>query len=400
MRLSGGKAPRSTLLLCLFFICVALFAGQTMAQDDKNNPAPGNNQPPKQTNNAPPPPPPPAKTENPPNTPASNPAPAPTENKPNDDNKPDETGNAPTPSPPPPASTDDKKPSETIDLPPLGTSTTESKPSTTKGSKPTTSATRSDSSYSGPGFSLPTLTGVPQIPTATIPPKKGAPYLQHSNLPEGTVFIGVGAGLGLIFVAIFAWRALVAWSINRSVRRAATAHQTDAAAALLNPSKRKSKAYRQSRGGSMSLEKLNSGNTSSNRHSALHRKSQPPNSSLFFSPTAGASNLHAVGNRASGYLPAGYYAASGAAPGSGSGFQNSTSSIGLSPLGPQAQGYSRTRSIGPTPPDSPALSPTARRYEPAHPSTSSVNLSSPPQGRAPSAYLEDLFENHPSGPQR
>ncbi|EZF31667.1 Amidohydrolase family protein [Trichophyton interdigitale] len=396
MRPSGGKGSRSTLLLCLLFICLALFAGHTMAQDDKN-PAPGNS-PPQPPNNAPPPP---EKTDNPPNTPASNPAPAPTDNKPKDDNKPGNTDNAPSPSPPPPASTDDKKPSETANLPPLGSST-ESEPSTTQESQSSTpiSIPSNSDSDSGPGFSLPTLTGIPQIPTATIPPKKNAPYLQHSNLPEGTVFIGVGAGLGLIFVAVFAWRALVAWSINRSVRRAATAHQTDSAAALLNPSKRKSKAYRQSTGGSMSLEKLHSGNASSNRHSALHRKSQPPNSSLFFSPTAGASNLHAAGNRASGYLPAGYYAASGAAPGSGAGLQHSTSSIGLAPLGPQSQGYSRTRSTGPTPPDSPALSPNARRYEQTHPSTSSVNLSSPPQGRAPSAYLEDLFENHPSGPQR
>ncbi|KAM5434220.1 hypothetical protein MferCBS31731_006843 [Microsporum ferrugineum] len=401
MRLSGGKAPRSILFLCLLFICLALFTGQALAQDDKKDPAPGNN-PGNNPNNQPPPP---AKTDNArPNTPASNPAPAPTESKPKEGDNPKNTGDAPSPTAQPPATNtdDNKKPTETIDLPPLGTTTTEDKPSTTKSSSSTTSISLPDNTDDQPSFTLPSLTGIPQIPTAAIPPKKGAPYLQHSNVPEGTVFIGVGAGLGLIFVAVFAWRALVAWSINRSVRRAATTPlQTDAAAAtLLNPAKRKSKAYRQSVGASMSLEKLNSGNTPGNRHSALHRASQPPTSSLFFSPTAGASNLHAAGNRGSGYLPAGYYAASGASPGTGAGLQHSTSSIGLSPLGPQAQGYSRTRSTGPTPPDSPALSPTMRRYEQTHPSTSSLNLTSPPQGRAPSAYLEDLFENHPSGPQR
>ncbi|KAK2871880.1 hypothetical protein FQN49_002734 [Arthroderma sp. PD_2] len=375
-------------------------SSQTMAQDNKNEPEPGNN-PPDDPKNPPPPapaPPPPGNTDN---TPAPNPAPAPTETNPNEDDEPDNTDNAPSPTPPPPATTDDKPPA-TVDLPTLGTTTTESEESTQTQSSPTTSVSIPDVTNDGPSISLPSLTGIGQIPTAIIPPKKGAPYLQHSNLPEGTVFIGVGAGLGVIFLAIFAWRALVAWSINRSVRRAATTpHQSDAAATtLLNPSKRKSKAYRQSMGASMSLEKLNSGNTSNNRHSALHRVSQPPNSSLFFSPTAGASNMHTAGNRGSGYLPAGYYAASGASPGAGAGMQHSTSSIGLSPLGPQAQGYSRTRSTGPTPPDSPALSPTMRRYEQTHPSTSSLNLTSPPQGRAPSAYLEDLFENHPSGPQR
>ncbi|KAF3481798.1 uncharacterized protein GIQ15_04557 [Arthroderma uncinatum] len=395
MRLSGGRASRPILLLCLVFICLALFAGQTVAQDTKNQPKPTPNDP---KNTPAPPPPPPAKTDAPKNTPAPNPAPAPTEATPN---KPDNTGDATSPKPAPPAPTDDKKPSETVNLPPLGT-TTENKGSTSASSSPTSSISLPDMTNNGPSISLPSLTGVGQIPTAIIPPKKGAPYLQHSNLPEGTVFIGVGAGLGAIFLAVFAWRALVAWSINRSVRRAATTpHQSDAAAtALLNPSKRKSKAYRQSVGASMSLEKLNSGNAGNNRHSALPRASQPPNSSLFFSPTAGASNMHAAGNRGPGYLPAGYYAASGASPGAGPGLQHSTSSIGLSPLGPQAQGYSRTRSTGPTPPDSPALSPTGRRFEQGHPSTSSLNLTSAPQGRAPSAYLEDLFENHPSGPQR
>ncbi|OJD20701.1 hypothetical protein ACJ73_07961 [Blastomyces percursus] len=261
-------------------------------------------------------------------------------------------------------------------LPPI--TTTEPPTTTTDSSANLPSITNDD-----PPLSLPPLF---KIPTPQVPPPAGAPYLQVSSVPEGTIFIAVGAALGLFGLIIFLWRVLVAWSINRSVRRAATRpDQSDTTPALLN--KRRSGVYPQlAPGASMSMEKM--GNSGA-RLSGLPPRTHTSNSSLFFSPTAGA-GLHTSGNRGSGYLPAGYYAAgSTAAPGQ---------SIGLSPLGPQTQGYTRTRSTGGiTPPASPSLAPTSRGggHEQGFPSTSSLNLSA--QGRAPSAYLEDLFENHPPG---
>lgn len=272
-----------------------------------------------------------------------------------------------------------------------------SKESTEKSTKTSESeSSKTATSTESTDTSMPTLPELPgqKIPTPTIPPKEGAPYLKQSKLPEGTIFIVVGAALGLVGLGVVAWRVLVAWSINRSVRRAAANQHQGDATTLLNPNKRKSGALRHTGGASMSMEKIGH-----NRHSAApgtHR----PTSNLFFSPTAGTS-MQTPGNRGSGYLPAGYYSASSATPGGGSGLAHlSSSSIGLSNLGPgpQAQGYSRTRSVGPSPPGSPGLPPNSRGPEPTHhPSTSSLNLNAPPQGRAPSAYLEDLFENHPPG---
>jgi len=96
-------------------------------------------------------------------------------------------------------------------------------------------------------------------------------------------------------------------------------------------------------------------------------------SSLFFSPTAGAvpGGLNTAGNRASSYLPAGYYAAGAAQAG------NAQSHL----------------SIG----QQPAIS-----LSNLGPSSSTLNLS---QGygdssgqRAPSTYLEDLFDGTSEGP--
>jgi hypothetical protein len=251
------------------------------------------------------------------------PAPTPTR----DDND-EETVQPPPPSrttsrrqtteePEPEPTTEDERPSRTQNLPGLTTDD----PSTA-------TPTETDSGGPLPGLpSLPSLPGGVRIPTPTIPPKEGAPYLQQTNAPEGTVFIAVGAGLGLIALAVIAWRVLVAWSINRSVRRAANnAHQSDATA-LLRPktNKKKGGVYRQPAGSAMSMEKLGH----SARQSGLPPPSHAPSTGLFFSPTAGAS-MHSAGNRGSGYLPAGYYAASNSTPGSGAGLAHlNGSSIGL-----------------------------------------------------------------------
>ncbi|KAL4776326.1 hypothetical protein BDW60DRAFT_175980 [Aspergillus nidulans var. acristatus] len=250
-------------------------------------------------------------------------------------------------------------------------------------------------------------------PVMTVPPTDDAPYMQKSTAPEGTVFIAVGAVLGAIGLSILAWRGIVAWSVNRSVRRAAILHSSENKGLLGGRKKKKrsgrSHSHSHSRSHSMhhnavSLEKISgSGN---NRHSS-YRDSRAPSiptrgSGLFFSPTAGMQN---AGNRGSSYLPAGYYSAGTAAAGLA---QN----VGLSAesLPPQVRGYTRTGS-GPTPPATP-LSPPApgmhdaprysnsnlRQSYAADGSTSSVNLSSPPVGRTPSAYLEDLFESHQNPP--
>ncbi|EEP82890.1 predicted protein [Uncinocarpus reesii 1704] len=372
----GGLASRPLLYLFLFVCLTSLLVGHVAAQRDNTDaPSVPNSRP--QPTRAPETdrPSPPRETDRP-----LPPPPAETDDDDDDNNRP--TTAAPPPARPTPSATQS---------PPTQSRTPDNLPGLSE-SETSSTTTTSESTRTGasPTFTLPSLTGGPVIPTPQIPPKEGAPYLKKSDLPEGTIFIAVGAALGFFAVAVVAWRLLVAWSINRSVRRATNNSHPSDATALLNPNTRKSRVYQNPAGAPISREKV-----SKDRHSRVG-PSHTPNQSLFFSPTAGAS-MHTPGNRGSGYLPAGYYSASSAAPGGGAGLAHlSTSSIGLSPLGPQAQGYSRTRS-GPSPPGSPGLPPSSRGHDQAHPSTSSLNLSTAPQGRAPSAYLEDLFENHPPG---
>ncbi len=227
--------------------------------------------------------------------------------------------------------------------------------------------------------------------------------MQKSNLPEGTVFICVGAALGFIALVVLAWRGLVAWSLHRSVRRAAIAQSSkyggETKKGRYKPPP--SQFYSTGPGSTLSLDHLASSRGGS-------KTNTPSRGSLFFSPTAGA-GMQTPGNRGSGYLPAGYYAAGNAAAGGGTGMThlgggNPTS---LGTLRPKSPRYSRAQSVGPSPPISPGLSPN-RSGEAAYgrpstaglstqASTSTLNLSAPPQGRAPSAYLEDLFENHAPG---
>ncbi|KAG7007113.1 hypothetical protein G7Y79_00011g030110 [Physcia stellaris] len=251
-------------------------------------------------------------------------------------------------------------------------------------------------------------TGLPKLagddyPPPSVPPTANAPFMQKSNLPEGTVFICVGAGIAFIALVILAWRGLVAWSLHRSVRKAAIARSSQYTS--LNDTKRRhshgkplaSPFYTSGPGSTLTLDQLGaSGKTPSNKPHSAH-------GSLFFSPTAGA-GMHTPSNRGSGYLPAGYYAA-GNSGDRGSGMQQ----IGLSNLNPGGVApnnrYSRaSRSIGPTPPDSPRL-PASRGNGDSRPNTANLSttaltgaasnnsLNTAPQSRAPSAYLEDLFES-------
>jgi hypothetical protein len=264
------------------------------------------------------------------------------------------------------AATANTAPSSNSNLPALTTSTTssDSLPSltTSSASLPSLPAP-SDAADAATTYS---------IPVATVPPTANAPYMQQSNLPEGTVFIAVGGGLGLIGLSVLAWRALVAWSINRSVRRAALRHAQLETKAVPHSKKKQRRSSHHHHGSAMSMEKL----STNHRHSNISSKIPSSQSGLFFSPTAGA-GMHTQANRGSSYLPAGYYAAGSAAPG-GTHSRTHTSSPPSSPTLPPSRGqevsYQRMSNWGD--------------------SNSSLNLNHPPQGRAPSAYLEDLFESH------
>jgi len=289
---------------------------------------------------------------------------------------------------------------------------TTSTDSTTSKTTDKTTASTTTSGAASTTTDAPGLTGLPKLagdnyPPPTVPPTADAPYMQKSNLPEGTVFICVGAGLGFLGFMVLAWRGLVAWSLHRSVKRAAMAQSAkyhvpgrDPRAA---PSKgSKSPYFSPGPGSTLSLDHLGaSGKGAGSKHNSAYN-------SLYFSPTAGA-GMHTPSNRGSGYLPAGYYAAGNSAP---SGMTHiGGSGMPLSNLGNQGRRYSRTRSAGHSPPRSPSLPPSRGgdslyNGRPStqgltqgltmHASNSSLNVA-PTQSRAPSAYLEDLFENHPPG---
>ncbi|KAI9819060.1 MAG: hypothetical protein M1832_004102 [Thelocarpon impressellum] len=278
----------------------------------------------------------------------------------------------------------------------------------------TSSRTKVPPKISGSGQSagdlpkdLPTLAG--QYPAPSVPPTQNAPFMQHSSLPEGTVFIIVGAALGFFGLTVLAWRGFVAWSLHRSVKRAAMQQNMADSKSLLRPNKAGG-VYATRQGSSLSLDQL--------ARPGSHHPRAPgaTNSGLFFSPTArpGSTANDSPVNRSSQYLPAGYYAPGNSAPSGGAGMTHvggagSGGGINLSNLGPQSQGYSRARSTGPSPPVSPNLPPARGGGDPGYgrvpnaphghnPSASSLNLNAAPQGRAPSAYLEDLFESHQMQP--
>ncbi|KAJ5561195.1 hypothetical protein N7535_009392 [Penicillium sp. DV-2018c] len=265
--------------------------------------------------------------------------------------------------------------STTMDSTTSTTSTTSSSTSTTDSSTTSTVSTTTASSTS----SSKTAAAI-----VTIPPIANAPYMQESNAPEGTVFIAVGAALGLIGLTLLAWRAMIAWSVNRSVRRAAEMHASESKRLLRANRKKRSTPYATAPTVDVSLDKLGAATRASYKPTRV----TSAGSGLFFSPTAaGPTGSHAslnapgsAGNRASTYLPAGYYAAAGGSNPAPSG----------DPL------YSPAAALS-----SQSLAPTGvyhdshtQRHSYVGASTSSLNLNQAPLGRAPSAYLEDLFESH------
>ena len=289
------------------------------------------------------------------------------------------------------------------------TSSTAASSSTTESSSSTSTHSSASSSASASAVDAAALSGLPKLaqddyPAPTVPPTADAPFMQKSSLPDGTVFICVGAALGFIGLLVLAWRGLVAWSLHRSVKRAANAQSSKYSRvgdSRANNRKSNGPYFSPGPGSTLSLDHLGPGGKGGIKTPSSAR------GSLFFSPTA-STGMQSPGNRGSSYLPAGYYAAGNSAPSGGSGMTHiGGGGIGLSNLTPQNHRYSRARSIGPSPPGSPSLPPsrgadsTLGKLNTAgltmHASNSSLNLSAPPQGRAPSAYLEDLFENHPAG---
>ena len=291
------------------------------------------------------------------------------------------------------------------------TSSASASSSTTESSSSTSTQSSASSSASASATDAAALSGLPKLaqdnyPAPTVPPTADAPFMQKSSLPDGTVFICVGAALGFIGLLVLAWRGLVAWSLHRSVKRAANA-QSSKYSRVGDPKARAKNGkstgpyFSPGPGSTLSLDHLGAGGKGGVKTPSSAR------GSLFFSPTASTS-MQTPGNRGSSYLPAGYYAAGNSAPSGGSGMTHiGSGGIGLSNLTPQNHRYSRARSVGPSPPGSPSLPPsrgadsTLGKLNTAgltmHASNSSLNLSAPPQGRAPSAYLEDLFEKHPPG---
>ncbi|PQE26056.1 hypothetical protein CJF30_00000785 [Rutstroemia sp. NJR-2017a BBW] len=103
---------------------------------------------------------------------------------------------------------------------------------------------------------------------------------------------------------------------------------------------------------------------------------------------AGGNN---AGNRASSYLPAGYYAAGASAPANGQSMAHlgDRQSISMSNLAPSSS-YLPGHSMGPSPPGSPG-------YASHSDYPSQLDLNRGGGGgdgnvRAPSAYLDDLFD--------
>ena len=237
---------------------------------------------------------------------------------------------------------------------------------------------------------------------------------------------------------MLAWRGLVAWSINKSVKKAALASimASDTKSAggwMSNPLGKSSRGVYSHApdGSSLSLEPLTAAGARASRIA-------PSNGSgLFFSPTAstapGSAPMAGLpGNRSSSYLPAGYYASPSAQTAGGA--ASTTLGSSLNPKGrrsrsidpsppgspgphnrrsnryshnpPSSSGLqlpgSRDNSRGPSRPTSTLLPPSAGLHAQASSSSLGVNTGhgdSLPGSRAPSAYLEDLFENHGNGPR-
>ncbi|MCJ1333237.1 hypothetical protein MMC10_009931 [Thelotrema lepadinum] len=284
-----------------------------------------------------------------------------------------------------------------------------------------------------PTKSFPALSSSFAIPSPSVPPTQMAPFMHTSPLPNNFVFICAGAIIGFFFAIVLVWRMFASWTIYRNIKRVnagrAGASYTPlksqkfgvAGASILK--RPNAPFYSQGPGSELSLDPLTGGGNKSLGYSTPANRS-----SLFFSPTASATSATAVtggssvaGNRSSTHLPAGYYAAGRSGQGGGvAGNGRPVSMVDFtsgvsgrqteyrpqSAYLSQSHRYSSSRlsvgggpSPGPSPLLQPLTSPTDAPYERssmARMSTASLGARS--DGRAPSAYLEDLFD-YPPVPQ-
>ncbi|KYK58696.1 CSI2 protein-like protein [Drechmeria coniospora] len=257
---------------------------------------------------------------------------------------------------------------------------------------PTITGGGAKDSNAGP-IAFPTLTRnvIPTYPAPTVPPTKNAPFMQQSTLPDGTVFICVGAVLGVLGLAILLWRAIISLLLHRSVKRAAMdQHIAGGKTGFPAPPAPFYKYTDQSSTPSFAagVGAVPAGRGVRRTTRVPVPSATPSQSNLFFSPTAATSN--AAGVRASSYLPSGFYA-------SGSGNSNHTNSISLSNLRPDSRGphlAPARNTLSQSPPDSPQY-PARRDTSLMSPSSLNLTALSPGQ-RAPSAYLEDLLADDPN----
>jgi hypothetical protein len=268
---------------------------------------------------------------------------------------------------------------------------------------------------------LPTLAGA-TIPTMIVPNTADAPFMQKSTVPEGTIFIAVGACLAFLGATVLGWRAMVAWTIDRSVKRAALA------SVMASDSKTKygpgGNLYAMPQRSSLSLDALtsaakpmSSSGPDKDRRKSRQVKADP--SSLFFSPTAGQARNSAYmpvsQDRNSAYLPAGYYAASGAQAAGGrdsvvmGGAPSMQSTFNRHSRAEHSPSSSRDESRRQRS-NSAALLAPANPPLYSQPSTSSLAVgigARPDDGsnvgsdgsRAPSAYFANVLSQHGNGPR-
>ncbi|CAN8095996.1 unnamed protein product [Discula destructiva] len=231
-------------------------------------------------------------------------------------------------------------------------------------------------------------TAVPTYPAPSVPPTSNAPYMQVSSLPDGTIFIVVGAILGAFGLAVLLWRAIIAYMLHRSVEKAARAqHAVNDKAPFPAPPAPFYNYTDQD-----SSQNVASGKGVRRSARGPIPSATPSQTNLFFSPTAaaGGGNRESLyrdnPNRESSYresrfLAPGFYAAGQASPHSLDGPEGS--SISLENLPPSNRGHAR----GPS--GSPGFGPQRPLMEA---NSSNVNLN---EARAPSAYLDDLLAENP-----
>ncbi|KAG8163502.1 hypothetical protein KVR01_006799 [Diaporthe batatas] len=279
---------------------------------------------------------------------------------------------------------------------------------------PSLSTSTSDSGVNSDMPTISTPSGaadaaIPTYPAPSVPPTQNAPFMQVSTLPDGTVFICVGAVLGAFALALLLWRAIIACLLHRSVEKAAMAQHlgnNDKTAFPAPPAP----FYKYT--DQDSSQNVNSGRGVRRTTRGPVPSATPSQTNLFFSPTAGAGNRDSVyrdnGNRDSSYrdssynnrdsrfLPAGFYAAGAASPQNVDGHGHGHSqSISMTNLRPDSRGHPRAVSSH-SPPESPGFGPQRTPLHRNNMSTSSVNLNAQPQGgRAPSAFLDDLLGENP-----